>query len=1025
MKKRIISFLLTLVLILSVGPFASATSSRPNVTRLAGNNRYDTAFAAANELKEKLGIAKFNAVIVSSGENFADALAGSYLAAMKDAPIILVRNNNNTLNSVKNYIKANLASGGTVYLLGGENAVPKAMETGLEGFLIKRLGGATRYETNLLILKEAGIGNKDIIVCTGKSFADSLSASAVGLPILLVTDSLNTAQKEFLQGTGGKKYIIGGTAAVNASIETALKSYGSVTRLAGNTRYETSVLVAKTFFAAPTKAVVAYGENFPDGLSGGSLANTVGAPLILTKAGKEAAAAKYVSDNGITGGYALGGTAVLPDKTVEKIFPAGSPQQPAECTHAYDNNCDKDCNLCGAVRTPAEHIYDNACDKDCNVCGAVRTPAKHTYDNACDKDCNVCGAVRTPAEHVYENASDADCNVCGAKRDVAVNPINITDHPQDYYVFTGSADFKVVATGGDGNFRYQWQYKKDGMSDFADVTSALSWAKNYTTATLQIQNISTAEAKNNYQFRCVITDGVGTKSTSNAAKLIIKTALAISEHPKDVTGAAGDVVTFSVAATGGKAPYTYQWYMANMGATGTPAALDKSHYWCSGYTTDTLTATLYNTMLLKEHKIWCVVTDAEGTTVTSNVARPYGYPSITTQPQPATGALNGTASFSVEVSGGKAPYTYQWKVKLSGMRNYMDVKKNATGMDTANLTVNTNSMDVNKALFRCVITDANGKSITSQDAILKVVESAPSFTKQPQHNYMTDDKAGIATFEVAVTGGKAPYTYQWQELSYGGRGTTVEDIVGGMLGYNGYKTNTLAVDVNQNNAYNYRYRCVVTDSNGLSVTSDFAMVCKPLKITIQPSDTECSYNGKAEFSVAVTGGSNSYKYEWQYCNIAGNYVPVTELFENATGANTATVSIPIQNRNYFNLKFRCVITDSNGKKIASNYATVKEKLTVTSQHRDYWNSSGDLAKNQNELIVKVSGGSGDYTYTWYRKNVPTGQYMDEYSFTAMSETGNRLKYNSRNNYTVVIKCVVTDSAGATGEVTFWLRYSPY
>ena len=131
MKKRIISFLLTLVLILSVGPFANATSSRPNVTRLAGNSRYDTAFAAANELKEKLGIAKFNAVIVSSGENFADALAGSYLAAMKDAPIILVRNNNNTLNSVKNYIKANLASGGTVYLLGGENAVPKAMETGL------------------------------------------------------------------------------------------------------------------------------------------------------------------------------------------------------------------------------------------------------------------------------------------------------------------------------------------------------------------------------------------------------------------------------------------------------------------------------------------------------------------------------------------------------------------------------------------------------------------------------------------------------------------------------------------------------------------------------------------------------------------------------------------------------------------------------------------------------------------------------------------------------------------------------
>ena len=51
--------------------------------------------------------------------------------------------------------------------------------------------------------------------------------------------------------------------------------------------------------------------------------------------------------------------------------------------------------------------------------------------------------------------------------------------------------------------------------------------------------------------------------------------------------------------------------------------------------------------------------------------------------------------------------------------------------------------------------------------------------------------------------------------------------------------------------------------------------------------------------------------------------------------------------------------------------------------------------------------------------------MDDYEFKPMSETSNRMTYNSRNNYTVVIKCVVTDSAGASKEVTFWLRYSPY
>ena len=96
-----------------------------------------------------------------------------------------------------------------------------------------------------------------------------------------------------------------------------------------------------------------------------------------------------------------------------------------ECTHGrtpadhvYNNACDADCNVCGAVRKPADHMYDNACDADCNVCGATRTPADHVYDNACDADCNVCGAARTPADHVYDNTCDVDCNVCDDEREI-------------------------------------------------------------------------------------------------------------------------------------------------------------------------------------------------------------------------------------------------------------------------------------------------------------------------------------------------------------------------------------------------------------------------------------------------------------------------------------------------------------------------------------------------------------------------------------------------------------------------------
>ena len=301
-----------------VGKF---TRNRPEVYRLAGATRYDTAFKAADQLKANLGIEKFQNIVVAYGEDFADALSGSYLANQKNAPILLVKNRNKEINLVKDYIKANLTSGGTVYLLGGVNAVPKAMEDGLEGFNVKRLAGATRYETNLEILKEAGISGNDILVCTGLDFADGLSASAVNKPILLVKDSLRTTQVNYLKTLGTKNfYLIGGTNAVNKRIESTLGAYGTTQRIEGATRYYTSVNIAKAFFPDAKCAVLAYAQNFPDGLSGGCLACSMNAPLILTANGKQASAVAYAKEAGITGGAVLGGTGLIPDRVANAIF---------------------------------------------------------------------------------------------------------------------------------------------------------------------------------------------------------------------------------------------------------------------------------------------------------------------------------------------------------------------------------------------------------------------------------------------------------------------------------------------------------------------------------------------------------------------------------------------------------------------------------------------------------------------------------------------------------------------------------
>ena len=74
------------------------------------------------------------------------------------------------------------------------------------------------------------------------------------------------------------------------------------------------------------------------------------------------------------------------------------------------------CEDCGDYMY-AEHAYDNSCDKDCDVCNYERD-ASHEYDNACDNTCNVCGHTRI-VFHSYKTVEYTEeghwfiCNDCG------------------------------------------------------------------------------------------------------------------------------------------------------------------------------------------------------------------------------------------------------------------------------------------------------------------------------------------------------------------------------------------------------------------------------------------------------------------------------------------------------------------------------------------------------------------------------------------------------------------------------------
>ena len=289
--------------------------------RLAGADRYETSLRVADELKKTMNVDKFDTAVVAYGDNYADALSGAYLAKVNNAPLLLINENN--MQGAIDYIKTNLKHGKSskVYLLGGTKVMPELMRTKLEDrFTVKRLSGDDRFATNIAILKEAGVNDEELIVSSGYDFADSLAASATGRPILLVGDTITKEQMAYLKTIETRKYTVtGGINSVNTSIEGTLKSLGTVDRVYGEDRYKTSISIAKHFFKNPKTAVVGYGDNFPDGLCGGVLAERRGAPLLLINEKNTDSAKQYVKDNSIKESIVLGGKILISDAVVDSI----------------------------------------------------------------------------------------------------------------------------------------------------------------------------------------------------------------------------------------------------------------------------------------------------------------------------------------------------------------------------------------------------------------------------------------------------------------------------------------------------------------------------------------------------------------------------------------------------------------------------------------------------------------------------------------------------------------------------------
>jgi len=448
-----------------------------------------------------------------------------------------------------------------------------------------------------------------------------------------------------------------------------------------------------------------------------------------------------------------------------------------------------------------------------------------------------------------------------------VQPLVIISHPQSAVIALGSAvEFSVTASGGKTPYKYTWQYKNNSVDWTDDGSSFDNTITKYLTA---------AQINAGIQYRCIITDALGNSVTSKSAIVASRESLSPTkpETPKEDPP---------------KTPVVPET------PTDNPPKVP-------------------------------VLPDEPIINIIENL-------SITSQPQDQTADVGESATFTVAVSGGLMPYTYKWKGTNNQIGTYVSIDgiSSITGQNTASLTVK--NVSVNEKLegwkYQCTITDGQGNSVTTNAVKVNLKDAAPLVISSQPTNKVANVGDDV-TFSVAVSGGREPYTYQWQMVfspysTYTNMGSM--DSVFGEKGPNLYLYDVTKYEEDENRMY----RCVITDAEGKQVISNSVKVnllddpSNAIKCeSISPSGKATYKSGdKVTLTAKFTGGEKPHEaLTWQYNDGTGwKDYDLSRLSSSATD-DTATLSFTAS-KVYNGYRYRCECWAKNGSLIYSPEVTI-------------------------------------------------------------------------------------------------------
>ena len=445
-----------------------------------------------------------------------------------------------------------------------------------------------------------------------------------------------------------------------------------------------------------------------------------------------------------------------------------------------------------------------------------------------------------------------------------------------------------------------------------------------------------------------------------------KAAVQITGQPADVQVYKGEMAEVILEVEG--EGLTYQWYYKNVGAK----KFSK---------TDAFDSNIYvveMTAARNGRQVYCVVTDAYGNSVTSNVATLTMKNTLEITKHPAdVFILDGkTAVLTVEAAGDGL--SYQWYTKTASNAEFTLVPDASGNTYTVEMSEALDGMEV-----YCLVADQYEDSLMSAVATVRLKKPLV-MVKWPVGVSVAKGEMATVTVEAQGDG----LTYEWYYKNASGSKFTKTTAFTG---------NTYEVEMTAARDGRQVY-CLISDQYGNCIQTNTVKLTmlSGVEITKQPVNV----SGAAGETVYVTveAEGEGLTYEWYYKNASGKKFTKTDAF---TG-NTYTVEMS-SSRN--GRQLYCVITDKYGNTVTSDTVTLTMcvELKIIKQPVSVSGAAGET------VTVTVEAEGEGLTYAWYFKNASASKFSKTSSFTG-------------NTYTVEMSaardgrqvyCVVTDQYGCS------------